>query len=57
MVSGFFVGLLIETPDKVLEDVAHGDIWYSVWMFRGLGVQINSGDLLDHFKKSISFFQ
>ena len=51
MISGLLIGLLIEAPDEVFEDVAHRDVR------DGVRVQVHGGDLLDDFKEPVGFLQ
>ena len=51
VISGLLVGLLVEAPDEVLEDVAHRDVR------DGVRVQVHGGDLLDDFKEAVGLLQ
>ena len=51
MIPGFFVGLFVETPDQILENVAHRDIGNT------LGMKIDIGDRFDDFVQAIRFIQ
>ena len=51
VISGLLVGLLVEAPDEVLEQIAHRDVG------DGVRVEIDGGDLLDDFKKAVGFLE
>jgi hypothetical protein len=51
VVAGLFVGLFVESPHQVLEEVAHGDVGDAV------RVQVNRSHSLDHFEQAVVLFE
>ncbi|MPN09877.1 hypothetical protein SDC9_157170 [bioreactor metagenome] len=51
MVASLFIGLFVETPDQIFEQVTHFDVRDAI------RVQVDGCNLLDHLKQAIGFVQ